>query len=1074
MPVRALLYVGLAYGLVVLLLWRVNRRREDRHLQGWAALLAVIVYGEALLLLHRFETSALGREARDAIEGLRRLLEEGGAALGPTIEAGHVLFGWLVLAVFLIAKVVLMGVHRALQALATRRRNKAAERTGQPPEPQTPSLAYEREPPTPIALLAGEPGRVVLMSRWVYPRFVAQVGAAVAAVLLLVAMADVTVADVPGVVPGLLALPLLVLLETAWYLGGPTASEADDEAEADEARAPVDLEVLWQQYQAIWPERVLAASAAVEVPPPPPPGPSSPLSDEAAMVWGILTAQHPALSAAHRETFGALWARRDVLVNDSAAYDLAPVLFAALQRDLLAGRRVLVLAAPDALDAPVGTTSPVLAWVEAWLHRLYGEGLGWTVAPLDAVRREAQPPHVIVADPAALLAPDLLAAPWFDALATVVLFDAAHLLSPDLMTTSALLHVLKDRAAVHDRTLQTIALADERGAELEASLRRALPFSPEERTVPRPAPPEALALVWRLDGPPVQRALLSTPTFLGTEPVLALPAWAVGADAIRLVEQEGVPVAEEITELDRHLGGVLPGGPLPADALQGTATARLDWLATAADTRLPAERPVVLARDVDHNPPATLRRTLALGTDAALVHVVSPPALLRDYLASHLGYFLRAPLPALTPRPTERTGLVVAYALLERLIAGPQSEAAVAQALNQAHVPPGPTEDRLTLLLREALGLDLAALGVLDVELRDAFDTATEQFAETAFFRLAPRLRDHQALAWRRSYDLIAGTTRLGHIPSDQLFQRMLPGQVRVFGGKPYQVDAIDEAAQVVRLHHRAGTDRATYRPQLRINVGPLRVLRDADDTRALGLGWTARATLAEATATVATPGYYAFRDGIDLSPAAFSFTALTGPNRVPDRVYSDARVLRLTFAPDPNVSGADSTRPDDPQRLAFTLATLLNEAFPTLFPETHGFIHAGATHDLAHPLADLMPGFTLADGPKTGKANEHAISITVLEDAHADLGLVQALFDTWPQVFALLGDVTAWLFEDAAVTDERWTVPDADPLAFLRYGQPDVPDVLDVEGIASFLHALLPVSQNERTQSRRRFYDLS
>ncbi|MEM6782572.1 MAG: hypothetical protein AAF624_02430 [Bacteroidota bacterium] len=1061
MPVRALLYVGLAYGLVWVLLWRVNRKKTDRHLQGWAPLLAVVVYGEALLLLHRFETSDLGQQAVQAIEGLRALLEEGGAVLAPTVEAAHLLYGWIVVSVFLLAKVVVMGVHRVLQRLARRERENAEAKTGVAAKPYKPSLAYERRPPTPLDALSGAGGRIVLSTRWVYPRLVAWAGALFAAALLLVALADASVAPLPGFVPGLMALPLVVLLEVAWYLGGPRPFEADPDAKPVGAVEAVDLEALWRQYQTIWPARVLAASPAVDVPPAPPPGPSSPLDDEAAVVWRVLTASYPALSAAHRETFRALWERRDVLVNENAAYDLAPVLFAAIQRDLAAGQRVLVLVPPDALAVSDEAMPEVQRWTADWLERLYGDGLGWTVAPLDAVRREAHPPHVVVATPESLLAPGVLDARWFDALATVVLFDAVRLVTPDLMATGALLHVLRDRAQAHQHALQVIALADERGTELEASLRRALPFSPEERTLARPVPATpALALLWRLDGPPVQRALLTTPTFLGTEPVLALPAWAAGVGTIRLVEQESTPVTEEVAELDRHLGGLLPGGPLAADTLNGTATARLAWYPTSADTLPPAEQAVVLARDGAFNPPATLRRALAQCSEAALVHVVSPPSLFRDYLAAHVGYFLRAPLAALTPRPTERTGLVVAYALLERLIAAPMPERTVEAALNQARRAPGPTEDRLLALFSDALGLDLGTLGVLSVEVRDEFNGATERFEEVASFRIDARLRSHAALAWRRSFALVAGTATLGLIPRDQLFQRMLPGQVHVFGGKPFQVDAVDEAAGVVRLHHRSGTDRASYRPDLRVQVGPLRALRDADDTRALGLGWTAHTTLAEAPVSVVTPGYYAFRDGIDLAQGAFSYTALTGPNTVPDRTYSEARVLRLAFAPEHSAEA-----PADPERLAFTLALLLTEALPTLFPEAHAFVHVGTPHTLVHPLADLLPRFETEGEPPS------AISLTIVEDAHADLGLVQALFDTWPQVFVLLGDYVSWLFEDDLGAEEAWSVTDLDPLGFLRYGLGEVPDVLDLEGAAAFLHALVPPSQNERTQSRWRFY---
>ena len=170
--------------------------------------------------------------------------------------------------------------------------------------------------------------------------------------------------------------------------------------------------------------------------------------------------------------------------------------------------------------------------------------------------------------------------------------------------------------------------------------------------------------------------------------------------------------------------------------------------------------------------------------------------------------------------------------------------------------------------------------------------------------------------------------------------------------------------------------------------------------------------------------------------------------------------MLRLTFTPEGN-----ATPPPDPARLAFTLALLLTEALPTLFPEAHAFVRVGTAHSLVGPLADLMPSFSIEGDDMA------AISLTVVEDAHADLGLVQALFDTWPQVFTLLGDYASWLFENDAQSDGEWTVASLDPLDFLRYGLDQVPDVLDLEGAASFLHELMPPSLNERTQSRWRFY---
>lgn len=95
-------------------------------------------------------------------------------------------------------------------------------------------------------------------------------------------------------------------------------------------------------------------------------------------------------------------------------------------------------------------------------------------------------------------------------------------------------------------------------------------------------------------------------------------------------------------------------------------------------------------------------------------------------------------------------------------------------------------------------------------------------------------------------------------------------------------------------------------------------------------------------------------------------------------------------------------------------------------------------------------------------------------EDSHADVGLVQCLFDEWPGCLNVLRDYLHW-----ACDADPMPPPDApdwkrrvdDHLAFLKYGLEEVPDALDLDATLHFLDNALPDAPDDLHERRHDFY---
>ena len=1053
----SLLATLLAAAGLLLGLERANLPRPQRHRQLWSPVLAFVLTASILYAL--FRTSApWGREWAQLVEGAEVLLARFRIRAAEALSLG---INLLLLALYLLVKrVTNAGMRMADRWLGE---------WGVLP-------AYLDDP---------DQG-VVLRHEWVYPGMLFRTaGWAVGGGFLLLTVFSAVVHPVPLLaLPQLPALAAILLLEAGWYLDGVRPVERAGEVRGRGVMhgRTGDYTALWEEYQRLWPDHVLAASSAVRLAPSPAaPAPRPRLPDEgdevqqaATAVWHDLVAAGHPLTDVHHHVLEQLWRGRDVLLADADYAAVAPVLFAFLHKVLVDGHTALVLV-PSARREDPRACGEVEAWLREGMHGGVAGGAAWGVCGFDLFAQRGATPDVLVAAPDELLGRGVAQEPWFGRLHAVVILEGDHAVFEAPMHTDALLRVLRRRRG----TLQQVVLAGGREA-LESALRDNLAAQPVEYRPPRPAPESAFAIVWSLEALQgadagslarfQDRVLIGAGgADLGAEAVLALPAWRDGVTPIDLVQQEGLPWAEYVEEVENARAGLLP--PVPAGGLSGSAHEAL---------RIPAlphllprrERAFVLARDRDRNLVAALRAWLPLGTESAFVHVVAPPYLLRDYLAANLEFFAQAPPLALSPRLAE-SRFVVAVTCLERLTAAPLTEAELLGELRAVAPDARHVEDVLPRLFREVLGIDPVQLNLLTIQREARFDGKRGAFGEVVTYRLAPEIKGYPALEWLRRYRIVdRGEHPLGWIDLDRLYQTYLPGQVHAFGGKPFQVERVDHASGIVWVDHESLEQHPAYHPARTVSLQDVRPSEArAHRERRTGAGWEVDAALCRGTFRVRTGGYYAFGRDISLAPGGFAFTELD-EEQVPERAYPDGRMLRLRLTAPAKLDAPTRARITD------TLAILFQEAFPTLFPETHGFLlacapgsaerWAGDPVQALMPLmgADPAPAESGAPGAEGGEKSEPVV-LYFLEDAHAPLGLVLALFDRRADVLALLEDYLSWVLEDETRAGETWRRPEANRGRYLSFGWDGAYPALYLEGTHAVLRRILH-GRNPRRDARR------
>lgn len=254
-----------------------------------------------------------------------------------------------------------------------------------------------------------------------------------------------------------------------------------------------------------------------------------------------------------------------------------------------------------------------------------------------------------------------------------------------------------------------------------------------------------------------------------------------------------------------------------------------------------------------------------------------------------------------------------------------------------------------------------------------------------------------------------------------QIYQRYIPGQFFTFGGKYYEMLYLTADGQVLV---RRASDHINGRPSYRQNreyiiYGTADVQKVGAQQNISGM----KISREYADIRVKTPGYLNMKQYNNFASA--EEIVFEGKySQIPDRLYRNKEILRIEL-PD-----ADGAFTDD---VRYTITTLINEVFRTLFAENQAYICAVTCDD--HLDEDKFRPNTYklsGDGYELSRN-----SIYIIEDSQLDLGLTIAVERNLKRILRIVQDYIEWHLEAMELSLN----PPKDPEPPKYTGQTDLPE---------------------------------
>lgn len=232
------------------------------------------------------------------------------------------------------------------------------------------------------------------------------------------------------------------------------------------------------------------------------------------------------------------------------------------------------------------------------------------------------------------------------------------------------------------------------------------------------------------------------------------------------------------------------------------------------------------------------------------------------------------------------------------------------------------------------------------------------------------------------------GAELLGHI-----YQKYLPGQFFTFGGKYYEMRYLTADGKILV---RRAADHIVGRPYYRqirsYNISGMKPLEQIGAVQNIsGL----KVSKEYADVCVATQGYYKMERYNDFASA--KKVVFEGEKSgIPNRVYHNKEILKIEL---PEKEGALTNR------IRYTITTMINEIFRTLFAENQAYIVA--VTDDTHTEAECIKPLTYSlksDGCATASN-----CIYIIEDSQLDLGLTVAVERNIQRILEIVHDYFDW-----------------------------------------------------------------
>ncbi len=437
-----------------------------------------------------------------------------------------------------------------------------------------------------------------------------------------------------------------------------------------------------------------------------------------------------------------------------------------------------------------------------------------------------------------------------------------------------------------------------------------------------------------------------------------------------------------------------------------------------------------------------LREFASRSTEQGFINVISPEYLFKDYMADNASIFeadaKAIPYIVADYARTERNVILRLLLMMSTL---PVAEETVRKELSLIGIKAFDIKKQLWYEIYKCYA-DTKAISELSDDYREAVDQAyskkldIEGAAKEGF---APDL-----IICRERYNMSEGKMELvysvvnpafisvcasqlksaGYVAEDEqgekyylgselcghIYQKYLPGQFFTFGGKYYEMQYLTADGEVLV---RRAADHIHGRPAYRqireyeiSGVRPLGKIGASQDIAGM------KVVREYADIRVKTPGYYrmnTYKDFAKAKKVIFDENSL-----IPERIYKNKEILRIEL---PCANG------DLTDEIRYTVATLFNETFKTLFADNQPFISAVTADDFIAGEEECRP---LTYSIKGEGVEISRNSIYIIEDSQLDLGLTIAVERNLKRIFEIIDDYLIW---NAKAIDESLNpLPDPPP----------------------------------------------
>ena len=504
------------------------------------------------------------------------------------------------------------------------------------------------------------------------------------------------------------------------------------------------------------------------------------------------------------------------------------------------------------------------------------------------------------------------------------------------------------------------------------------------------------------------------------------------------------------------------------------------------------ENSVVVVNDTSNNAALVLLNWLKYAKSNMFLHIVSAPYLLRDYIVSNIDFFVGnvEAIGNILPIPKSNIKLSV-YRLINQLCYSNVAEETLLREIN--HQEPDTKIDTfendqerfiieaLEDLTRRAFGARISFTAYL----KSQKVSKEKSMGSTRYYKLIELIK--KELPERLFKNIIfidseQSAKTLKKIPVFELYQNYLEGQYVSFDGKCYLIDKIDYDNGVVELTYSNNNDGVRYRQCRQVcNVEHKGISRELPRLEVRDIVLNRK--ILRADIDVVTNGYYEFNNVISFAPGGFAYNEVDVMKKGLRRSYKSTNVLVI------NISGKIIASMSEKERfkLSFTLSVLLNEMFETLFSDIKQYILArSVVHDEGYKNEYIDNQLVRLYSPIVDEsADDKGINIYITEDTELEKGITDTIANNFDNIIMrLLYDYLYWLLkEDKYIDDnaraEKWVssengdfinVEKMDKFLFLKYGEENINESLDLEAAYKCLEELILSGNEQLTTSRYKF----